>query len=416
MIRQQLNFNKMKVAFISLNCYDLLNKDTVLRHHQDPDYFDRETIANHWDVVHKRVAMLYYHGIDIELWYLAGLSKGTKLFKHRLGHNMRRISGFRTGKYLSKFLDCEASLLLFRELKRNQITHVLFINYLMNANLLVDMSDLLILFCRLNHIFVFPVFGGWTIDYYGFLKLRSKLFFLKRADGFISESQSELKIMVDKYGYPPEKVLYFLNPVDLENFTEIPKRECAEYLHLDSGKKNILYVGRLIIEKGIHHLIGAMPRVIKEFPDIELIIIGEGKYKQNLIDLAQGLKVETHIRMLGAIDNRSLKYYYNFCDCLVAPSIGYEGTIGVLAEAIACNAKCVGSRIGGIPDLLEDNVGILVPPGDEDGLYEAIMRVLKGGFEINQPRRKWLLSQMEMKPKAKTLVDFLVERSSKKTD
>jgi glycosyltransferase involved in cell wall biosynthesis len=406
----------MKLAFISLNCYDLLNKDTVLRHHQDPDYFDRETIANHWDVVHKRVGMLYDHGIDIELWYLACLSKGVKLFKHRLGHKMRRISGFRTGKYLSKFLDCEASLLLFRELKRNRITHVLFINYLMNANLLVDMSDLLILFCRLNHIFVFPVFGGWTIDYYGLLKLNAKLLFLRAADGFISESQSELKIMVNKYGYPAEKALYFLNPVDLENFTEMSKKECAEHLGMDLGKKYILYVGRLIVEKGIHHLIGVLPRIIKEIPDVELIIIGEGKYKQNLIALAQRLQAESHIRMLGSIDNRNLKYYYGLCHCLVAPSIGYEGTLGVLAEAVACNTICIGSRVGGTPDLLEDGVGILVPPGDEDGLYEAIMRVLKGGFEINQPRRKWLLSQMEMKPKAKTLVDFLVERSSKKTD
>jgi glycosyltransferase involved in cell wall biosynthesis len=405
----------MKIAFVSMICYDYIYRQAIRQHPEDPDYFDSNILANHWDIVHKRISMLLDYGIDIELWYPACFSKGVKVFKHRLGHNMRRISGFRTGRYLTKYLDCDGSLLLLRELKKNKITHVLLLKYLMNGNLLIDMSDLVISFCKLNHIFVFPVFGGWTIDYYGFLKLRSKLFFLKRADGFISESQSELKIMVDKYGYPAEKVLYFLNPIDLENFTEIPKRESAEYLHLDPGKTYILYVGRLIIEKGIHHLIGVLPRVLKEFPDIEVIIVGEGKYEPDLLNLARKLQVESHIRMLGAIDNRSLKYYYGLCRCLVAPSIGHEGTLGVLAEAVACNTICIGSRIGGIPDLLEDNVGILVPPGDEDGLYEAIMRVLKGGFEINQPRRKWLLSQMEMKPKAKTLVDFLVQRSSKKT-
>jgi glycosyltransferase involved in cell wall biosynthesis len=280
--------------------------------------------------------------------------------------------------------------------------------------LLVDMSDMLILFCKLNHIFVFPVFGGWTIDDYGLLKLKSKLLFLRAADGFISESQSELKIMVNEYGYAPEKTLYFLNPVDLENFTEISKKGCAEYLQLDQGKKYILYVGRLIIEKGVHHLISVLPKVIEETPNVELIIIGDGKYKPNLMDLAQKLQVENHMRMLGAIDNRKLKYYYNLCDCLVAPSVGFEGTLGVLAEAIACNTICIGSRIGGIPDLLEDHVGILVLPGDEDGLFEAITTVLRGEFEINQDKRKWLLSQMEMKPKARQLVDFLIQRSSKK--
>jgi glycosyltransferase involved in cell wall biosynthesis len=406
--------DNMKVAFVSLIFYDHLHRDLIKQHPRDPDYFDREIIANHWDVVHKRVNMLYDYGLDIELWYLACFSKGVKIFRHRLGHNIRRISGFRTGKYLSRYLDSEASFLLLRELKRNGITHVLFINYLMNGNLLADMSDLLIFFCKLNHIFIFPVFGGWTIDYYCFLKLKSKLFFLKEADGFISESQSELKIMVNKYGYPAEKTLYFLNPVDLENFTEIPKTKCLEYLGMDSNKKYILYVGRLIIEKGVHHLIQVLPKIKKEVANIELIIIGEGKYKPNLMDLAQKLHVGERVRMLGAIDNRNLKYYYNLCDCLVAPSVGFEGTIGVLAEAVACNTICIGSRIGGIPDLLEDHVGILVPPGDEDGLFKAITNVLRNGFEINQAKRKWLLSQMDMKPKAKQLVDFLIQRSSKK--
>jgi glycosyltransferase involved in cell wall biosynthesis len=404
----------MKVAFVSLICYDYLYKKLIHQHAEDPDYFDREIWANDSDVVHKRIKMLLDYGVNIELWYPACYSKGVRSFKHRLGHNMKRISGFQTRRYFSKYLPCDGSFLLLKELKKNGVTHVILLNYLMNGNLLVDMSDLLILFCNLNHICVFPMYGGWTIEDYGFLKLRSKLYFLKKADGFICESQSELKVMVNKYRFPAEKALYFLNPLDLENFKEISKEQCAEYLKMDLNKKYILYVGRLIFEKGIHHLIHVLPKIINEIPNVELIIIGEGEYEKNLVDLSRKLYVENHIHMLGAIDNRILKYYYNLCDCLVAPSVGFEGTIGVLAEAVACNTICIGSRIGGLPDLLEDHVGILVPPGDEDGLFKAITNVLRSGFEINQAKRKWLLSQMEMKPKAQQLVDFLVRRSPNK--
>ncbi|MGV8108385.1 glycosyltransferase family 4 protein [Methanospirillum sp.] len=148
-------------------------------------------------------------------------------------------------------------------------------------------------------------------------------------------------------------------------------------------EKKILFVGRLIGWKGVEYLIKAQQIIQnKSSLCVQLNIIGDGPDKEKLIELSQRLKILSHISFLGRITRDSLLHYYSNADVFVLPSIIHnnqtEGLGVVLLEAMASGVPVIGSNIGGIPDIIEDGVnGLLVSPGDPQGLADAIIQILE---------------------------------------
>jgi len=396
----------MKVAFVSLICYDFLYKKEIREHREEADYFDTKILASHPDPVHKWCKMLYIKNIDVEFWYFACLSKTSKLFKHKYGHRLRRIPARRVSL---KYLTMEISFKLLKELKHQKITHILVTPYLLNRYWLIDMFDLLAIFCKIYGIKVFPIFGGGSISNYNPLKRKIKLFFLKQATGIFYQSKAELNIMINILKFPKSKIFYFKNPLDLENFKPLPRDKSAACVGLDPSKKYLIYVGRFSDSKGIQHLIHIFPKLLKIEPKLESLLIGWGPYKKELQKLIKYHGLENKIWLKDFVPNEYLKYYYNIADVFVLPSYT-EGVPNVLMEAIACNTVCVASNVGGVPDLLGNGLGILVPPKNEKALYDAIVNVLSNGFEINQKKRLELLHEIDLYRKANELKEILMSR------
>ena len=115
----------------------------------------------------------------------------------------------------------------------------------------------------------------------------TKMYFLKKADGFFCQSQSEMNLMINAHDFPKSKIHYFKNPLDLENFYPIQKEECAEKLGFDKFNKYILYIGRFTEPKGIHHLIRIFPKLVEIEPRLRLIIIGWGPYSEKLKEFSR---------------------------------------------------------------------------------------------------------------------------------
>ena len=102
-----------------------------------------------------------------------------------------------------------------------------------------------------------------------------------------------------------------------------------------------------------------------------------------------------------------LKLYYNVADVFVIPSYT-EGGPNVIQEAVACNTPCIGTDVGFIPEILSNNVGIIVPKKDDLKLFESIKLVLDGNFKINQIKRKKIVSEWSLKNyglKLKEIID-----------
>jgi glycosyltransferase involved in cell wall biosynthesis len=306
----------MKVAFISLIPYDTYSEDLIRNHSEDPDFFDREILANHSDPVHKWCKMLLDKGIKIEFWYLSRYSSNVKAFRHKYGHETRRIPSFNTKKIFSRYFENEISFSLFKELKRNKISHVLLLNYLQNKRILIDFSDMLIIFCRRNGIKIFPIYGGDSIDNYPLVKKRLKNSFLKMTNELLCQSRREINLMVDKLKFPGEKAHYFLNPLDLQFFYPISKDQAIRQLGLSSSSKYLLYIGRFEYGKGIHHIINIMHVILERHPNIVFIMMGKGGYLTELRKLINDLALTEKIIIKEPVENNKLLFYYNIADIL----------------------------------------------------------------------------------------------------
>jgi len=166
--------------------------------------------------------------------------------------------------------------------------------------------------------------------------------------------------------------------VDPEKF----KRWGISDLKRDPGTKHrILSVGRLIDWKGTIHLIEAMPKVLSDFSDASLLIIGSGPEKGHLLQRTHELSLEDHVKFPGTVSDEDLQTCYHTADVFVLPSITKDGkTEGlgvVLLEAMASGCPVIGSNVGGIPDIITDGeTGFLVPEQRPDILAEKILRIL----------------------------------------
>jgi len=147
----------------------------------------------------------------------------------------------------------------------------------------------------------------------------------------------------------------------------------SEVSHQSTGK-NILYVGRLERTKGIDFLIRAMKLLDRE---CHLDIIGVGRMRKKLEQLAYNLQLSNRVRFWGWIPNTELKKYYRKAQVFVLPSIWPEPLGIVILEAIANSVPVVASGVGGIKEMVkEGETGFLVKPKDARELAYKIKNLL----------------------------------------
>ncbi|HKW94445.1 MAG TPA: glycosyltransferase [Methylomirabilota bacterium] len=150
------------------------------------------------------------------------------------------------------------------------------------------------------------------------------------------------------------------NGVDLSRFDGVSRAEARARLGIDAGAKVCLAVGALIPRKGFHLLIPAIAEVAREVPGCVLYIVGEGSQRTELAQLARDLHVESRVRLVGAVPNEELRWWYSAADisCLVSSR---EGWPNVLLESLACGTPVVATSIWGVPEVITSpGLGILV--------------------------------------------------------
>ena len=131
--------------------------------------------------------------------------------------------------------------------------------------------------------------------------------------------------------------------------------------------------------KGIHHLINAFVLIAEDFPSAQLFIVGKDEnksYAANLREQIKKLGLNDRVQFIGPQPQSELAIWMAKASVLVLPSMS-EGLGRVIIEAMATGTPVIGSRVGGIPELVEDGVrGFLVPPGDEKALAEKLRWIL----------------------------------------
>jgi glycosyltransferase involved in cell wall biosynthesis len=147
-------------------------------------------------------------------------------------------------------------------------------------------------------------------------------------------------------------------------------------------ERSVMYVGRIQTTsrwKGLEVLLGALPQVVAQVPDVVLDMVGEGDAVPGLKALATELGVADHVRWHGGLSPEGVAGHYRSTSATVLPSLTEAESFGmVLVEAMASGCPVVGSEVGGIPYVVRDEVdGLIVSPGDVHALATALVRLLE---------------------------------------
>lgn len=141
--------------------------------------------------------------------------------------------------------------------------------------------------------------------------------------------------------------------------------------------KNIVFIGRLSEEKGVGVLIQAMKQVHKEIPDATLSIVGIGEELLTLTELTKKLSLEKVVTFYNEVPHNKVAGFIYKADIVCLPSTYPDNLPTVCIEAMSAGRPIVASRIGGLPELVENTeTGILVEPGNAEALAKALVQLL----------------------------------------
>jgi len=220
-----------------------------------------------------------------------------------------------------------------------------------------------------------------NLDKYFFQHL-SKLIW-KKAKVVIANSQG-LKELAQKTA-PNQKIKVIYNGIDTNEFKPPKIKEKLKDLR-------ILCVARLIKRKGVDYLLKALGKLKDE--DFILTIIGDGKEKESLINLAQKLKISNKIKFLGPVPHSEIIKYYQQNDLFVLPSLN-EGMSNTVLEAMACGLPIIATDVGGSKELIKDN-GFIVDPKSVLELKNTIVEYLKSSDLLLKHGKKSVERAREM--------------------
>ena len=138
----------------------------------------------------------------------------------------------------------------------------------------------------------------------------------------------------------------------------------------------VLYCGRLETVKGVEHLLEAFRKTLADHPSARLAIAGEGTRRAALEASAADLVAAGSVRFLGWLPRTALAEQIAESSLVVVPSLWPEVFGRVVLDAFEAGRAVLASRVGGLPELVDGDRGVLVEPGDGDGLAAALGELL----------------------------------------
>jgi glycosyltransferase involved in cell wall biosynthesis len=167
---------------------------------------------------------------------------------------------------------------------------------------------------------------------------------------------------------PDAYTLPIVNGIDTEKFK--PSRPSIE-----KGRDEFLIVcpRRLVEKNGVEYLIRALA-ILKKTMKVKVHITGDGPLREHLEGLASELGVRAHVVFMGSIDNSRMPSVYSSADLVVVPSLVEATSIAAL-EAMSCERVVAASRVGGLPEIIDDRVGVLFDSGSPEAIAAAVLDV-----------------------------------------
>ncbi|MCL0062936.1 glycosyltransferase family 4 protein, partial [Peptococcaceae bacterium] len=223
---------------------------------------------------------------------------------------------------------------------------------------------------------------------------------------YIAISEQVKKYAIDDLQIPSDKVELIYNGIDLQRFmkNKIDRENKLAKLRIDADKKIITNTGRVTEAKGQIYLIRAAKIVLKEFPDVHFLIVGDDKADkktaQKLKDMVRAEGLSDYIAFTGI--RQDVPEILAITDIFVFPSL-WEGFALAILEAMAAGVPIVATDVGSIREVLIDKEnGLIIPPKDAVALTEGIK------FMLSNPERA---KEMGLKGRKAVEEKFAIENT-----
>ena len=192
---------------------------------------------------------------------------------------------------------------------------------------------------------------------------------LKRFHGLAAVSDSVAQRLLNS-GVAATKIRTIANGIDVEPFERALPSPALNF----DGNKVIGMVARLDLQKGFEYLLRAAHQLCGTFPALKVVIAGEGPDRQAIENMIQRFGLQSSVILAG--HHSDMPGIYAAIDIFVLPSLN-EGLPMTILEAMAASKPVIATRVGAIPSVIkEGETGLLVDPGDADGLRDALARLL----------------------------------------
>jgi len=209
---------------------------------------------------------------------------------------------------------------------------------------------------------------------------------LREADFTVTVSGDLLRTAL-RLGAPAQKSRAVLNGCDTSIFHPRDRSEARSALELPQDAEVAVYVGRLDMAKGLGELISAAASLKDSRPRLQTWIVGDGPARQELADAVAANGVSDRVRLVPSCSTDKVAAWMAAADLVTLPSYR-EGCPNVVIEALASGRPVVATNVGGIPELMDNTSGRLVPSHDAKALAQGLDEVLSQPWDADTIARR----------------------------
>ena len=203
----------------------------------------------------------------------------------------------------------------------------------------------------------------------------SKLKYTWGITKYIAISEAIKRVLVND-GINPDRIAVVHSGIDISRFGKtLDNARVRNELHIDSNQPVIGNIAHMADHKGQKYLIQAVPEVLKEFPTAKFMIVGGGELRPDLEHYVEQLGIKSSVIFTGF--RGDIPELLKAFDIFVMPS-HMEGLCTSIMDAMAAGVPVVASNVGGIPEIVQNELnGLLVPAKNPSALAAAIIRLIK---------------------------------------
>ncbi len=226
---------------------------------------------------------------------------------------------------------------------------------------------------------------------------------IRAADYLLATSEEIRSVALGLFPHPRSEVM--TNAVDTDRFA--PRTENGRPSR--GAACRIIVPRRLFPKNGVEYFVRAMPLIAREL-EVEACIVGDGPEREKLLALAVELGVAERIQFLGARANSEMPALLRGADLAVIPSLMEATSIAAL-EAMSCALPVAASAVGGLPEIIDGEVGALFEPANPQALADAVLKLLNRSdlLTLGSRARARVIAQWSLKRMVARHVDIYIE-------